>query len=261
MFCYFIIISAACAVGPSVNQCWAVLTFSWESSVPAFGASSENCPSSYIYTSGCPWPSDTVKSRASTPPPPSPPGFCFTIWFPQQRHRKKTRDITSCLKTRESRNRKKKILILISSNQDIFFLFFSSLLCPPPPLLLPAATQRSSSRPRSPRAGNQRTVVPVPPVQGTREPAGLLWQTRLGTPHGGPGRWKSGSPRVPGRAWSAFCDGPELRDRQTKELIYKIYIFYFLFFIFPILKIASVFRILKKIRLHYSQGQCIVHHF
>jgi hypothetical protein len=28
MFCYFIIISAACAVGPSVNQCWAVLTFS-----------------------------------------------------------------------------------------------------------------------------------------------------------------------------------------------------------------------------------------
>jgi hypothetical protein len=64
--------------------------------------------------------------------------------------------------------------------------------------------------------------VPVPPVQGIREPAGLLWQTRPDTPHGGPGRWKSGSPGVPGRARSAFYDGPKLRDRQTRELIYKI---------------------------------------
>jgi hypothetical protein len=27
-------------------------------------------------------------------------------------------------------------------------------------------------------------------------PVGLLWRTRLGTPHGGPGRWKSGSART-----------------------------------------------------------------
>ncbi len=43
---------------------------------------------------------------------------------------------------------------------------------------------------------------------------GLLWRTRPGTPHSGPNRWKSGS-RVPGRAPSAFCDGPELRHRRT----------------------------------------------
>ncbi len=41
-------------------------------------------------------------------------------------------------------------------------------------------------------------------------PVGLLWRTRPGTPHGGPGWWKFGSPRMPGRAQSAFCDGPEL---------------------------------------------------
>ncbi len=64
--------------------------------------------------------------------------------------------------------------------------------------------------------------MPVPPVQGTREPAGLLWRTWPGTPHGRPDRWKSGSPGVPGHARSTFCDGPELRDRQTRELIYKI---------------------------------------
>jgi hypothetical protein len=35
--------------------------------------------------------------------------------------------------------------------------------------------------------------VPVPPMQGTREPAGLLWRTWPGTPHGGPGQLKSRS--------------------------------------------------------------------
>ncbi len=34
-------------------------------------------------------------------------------------------------------------------------------------------------------------------------------------PHGGPGRWKSGSPGMPGRARSAFCDRPKLRHRRT----------------------------------------------
>ncbi len=96
----------------------------------------------------------------------------------------------------------------------ISLLFFSSLLCPPP-LLSPTAAQHSSSRPRSTRAGNQRTTVPIPPVQGTREPAGLLWRTRPGTPHGGPGGWKSKSPGVPGRARSSVCDGPELCHGQT----------------------------------------------
>jgi len=47
------------------------------------------------------------------------------------------------------------------------------------------------------------------------DPVSLLWRTRLGTPHGGPGRWKSESPGVLGRARSAFCDGPELRKRRT----------------------------------------------
>jgi hypothetical protein len=79
-----------------------------------------------------------------------------------------------------------------------------------------------NSRARTARAGNQRTTVPVPPVQGTREPAGLLWRTWPDTPHGGPNRWKFENPGVPGQARSAFCDGLELRDRQTKELIYKI---------------------------------------
>jgi hypothetical protein len=34
-------------------------------------------------------------------------------------------------------------------------------------------------------------------------------------PHSGPGRWKSGSLGVPGRARSAFCDRPELRHGRT----------------------------------------------
>jgi hypothetical protein len=57
---------------------------------------------------------------------------------------------------------------------------------------------------------------------GTREPADLLWRTRPDTPNDGPDRGKSGSPGVPSRARSAFCDRPELRHRQTRELIYKI---------------------------------------
>jgi hypothetical protein len=57
--------------------------------------------------------------------------------------------------------------------------------------------------------------VPVPPVQGTKEPVGLLWWTRLDTPHSGRDRPKSGSPGVPGQGRSAFCDGPELRHGRT----------------------------------------------
>jgi len=174
------------------------------------------CFKSFI-TSGCPWPSDTVKSRASTPPPPPPPGFCFTIWFPQQHQREKTRDRTSCLKTWESRNRKKEILILISSNQDLSSLLSSSssssLACSSATLLLQAMLPPCWE----PENGRARSTV-----QGTRELVGLLWRTWPGTPHSGPGRWKSGSPGVPGRAWSAFYDGPKLRHKQTKELIYKI---------------------------------------
>jgi hypothetical protein len=47
---------------------------------------------------------------------------------------------------------------------------------------------------------------------------GLLWRTWPGNPHGGPGRWKSVSLGVPGQAWSAFCDGPELRHRRKSYL-------------------------------------------
>jgi hypothetical protein len=38
--------------------------------------------------------------------------------------------------------------------------------------------------------------VPVPPVQGTRELADLLWRTRPDTRHDGPNRPKSGSPEL-----------------------------------------------------------------
>jgi len=43
----------------------------------------------------------------------------------------------------------------------------------------------------------------------------LLWRTWPSTPHNAPDEWKSGSPRMPGRARSAFCDRPELRHKQT----------------------------------------------
>jgi len=72
----------------------------------------------------------------------------------------------------------------------ISLLFFSSLLCPPPPLLSPAVAQRSSSRPRSPRARNQIMAVPALPVLGTRERLCPFHPCR------GP------------KSQSAFCDGP-----------------------------------------------------
>ncbi len=88
-------------------------------------------------------------------------------------------------------------LLLVDLITATLFLFkFSSLLCPPPPLLSLATAHRFFSRPCSTRAGNQRTAVPVPPVQGTRELADLLWRTRPDTRHDGPNRPKSGSPEL-----------------------------------------------------------------
>ncbi len=86
-----------------------------------------------------------------------------------------------------------KISLLFSS----VLLLFSRLQqrsTPPPghaPLVLGTREWLCSYRPcwelengraRTARAGNQRTAVPVSPVQGTREPAGLLWRTQPGTP-------------------------------------------------------------------------------
>jgi len=130
------------------------------------------------------------------PPPPPPPGFCFTIWFPQQRQREKTRDRTSCLKTRESRKRKKEILILIISNQDLSPLLFSplsssssSLACSSAALLLQATLrpcwEPENGRARTARAGNQRTAVPVPPVQGDQRAGRHGGTGPSGGPHAG----------------------------------------------------------------------------
>ncbi len=167
-----------------------------------------------VSTSGCPWPSDTVKSCASTPPPPA--GFCFTIWFPQQRQRKKTRDRTSCLKTRESRNRKKEILILISSNQDLSsllfssLLFFSSLLCPPPPLLSPTAAQRSSSRPHSPVLGTKERPCPFHPCRGSESRLAFCDRPGPTPPTVGP---VGGNPGV--RECRAGPDRPSVTDPSS----------------------------------------------
>jgi len=90
-------------------------------------------------------------------------------------------------------------------------------------------------------------AMPAPPMLGTREQSCLhrsCWEpengrahfTRVGDQRAGrpfvtdPTRHPTAgpvgeNPRVSGQAQSAFCDGPELRHRQTRELIYKI-VFY-----------------------------------
>ncbi len=139
-------------------------------------------------TSGCPCPSDTVKSCASTPPP--PPIKIFLLFF-----------------------------FLLSF---VLLLLFSRLQqhSAPPPGHVPPCWELENDRARTARAGNQRMVVPVPPVQGTRESTGLLWWTRPGTPMVGP---VNENPGMLARARSAFYDGPKLRQRQTRELIYKMW--------------------------------------
>jgi len=58
------------------------------------------------------------------------------------------------------------------------------------------------------------TVLKVTWVLGPWQTIRLLWRTQPGTPHGGPGWSKSGSPGVSGWARSAICDGPKLRHGQ-----------------------------------------------
>jgi hypothetical protein len=67
-----------------------------------------------------------------------------------------------------------------------------------------------NDRARTVRAWNQRTAMPVPPVQGPESQSAF---------YDGPGpassRWATNRPGVPSRARSAVCDGPELRHGQT----------------------------------------------
>jgi len=90
---------------------------------------------------------------------------------------------------------------------------FSSFLCPPPPLLSPVAAHRSSSRPHSARAGNQRTTVPAPPVLGTKERPCPFHPCR--GPESQPAFCDGPGPTPPTAGRSAVCDELELRHGQT----------------------------------------------
>jgi hypothetical protein len=77
-----------------------------------------------------------------------------------------------------------------------------------------------NGRARIARVGNQRTAVLVPPMQGTRELAGLLWRTRPGTPTAGP---VGGNPGVwecqagPGRPF--VTDPSSVTDGRSEFIV------------------------------------------
>jgi hypothetical protein len=77
-----------------------------------------------------------------------------------------------------------------------------------------------NGRARTTRAGNQRTAVPVPPMQGTKEPAGLLWRTRPGTPTAGP---VDGNPGVrecqAGLGRPFVTDPSSVTDRRSEFIV------------------------------------------
>ncbi len=107
----------------------------------------------------------------------------------------------------------------------------SSLACSSAALLLQATLrpcwEPENGRARTARAGNQRTAVPVPPVQGTREPAGMV------------GRALPAGPTRETRPdfWSSLT---HLLTRES--FLFSIFLFfYFLFF--------SIFKNYK-----YSRG-------